>query len=323
MSKSQPFLLLVSSLTLLGCSQVGSSSDKSIEAPKGSEVEKEVVTTHYAKAIEAMNNAKAVGANLAGNATLSRENSSKVASNGVTMDNSSSTNLSLSDIDAGVAMSIGDDTKMSMKASANYSYSSSETGVALSSNPDVTGSGSASLAAYLSNGILYADLTGLSNFLTIVDSSDATPLKQKSAIKVSTVDWNDYADYLDDLAEQASKSEYLQIKEGTYSFVYTIDPSKFTISTTTDKISSGTWNGELKAWLSFTEEGFTEAGISGSIKYENAYSFAQSDASYSYESKSKAEISANLKASFSYGSNVKVEEVTDPENYVDTSVDVD
>lgn len=322
MNKSQPFLLLVSSLTLLGCSQGGSNSS-SIEAPTGSEVGKEIVTTHYAKAIESMNNAKAIGANLAGNLGLAVDNSSKVSSNGITMDSSSSTNVSISDIDAGVAMSVDDDMKMSMKASANYSYSSSASGSAVSSDASISNSGKASLAAYLSDGVLYADLTGLSGFLTAIESSEATSLKRKSTVKVTTVDWNDYADYLDDLAEQASKSEYLQVKEGTYSFVYTIDPSKFTVSTTTDKISSGTWNGELKAWLSFTEEGFTEAGVSGSIKYENAYSFAQSDASYSYESKSKVEISANLKASFSYGSNVKVEEVTDPDSYVETSANVD
>ena len=321
MNKAQPFLLLVSSLTLLGCSQAGSNSS-SIEAPKGTEVGKEVVTTHYAKAIEAMNNAKAVGANLAGNASLAINNTDTISTNGVTMNNSSSTNLSLSDIDAGVAMSVGDDAKMSMKASANYSYSSSATGVALSSNPSVSGSGNASLAAYLSDGVIYTDLTGLSNFLTIIDSSDTTSLKQKSTVKVSTVDWNDYADYLEELAEQASKSEYLQIKEGTYSFVYTIDPSKFATSSS-EKTSSDDWSGDFKAWLSFTEGGFTEAGISGSIKYENAYSVTRSEASYSYESKSKVEISANLKASFSYGSNVKVEEVADPENYVDTNADVD
>ena len=322
MNKSKPFLLLASSLTLLGCSQGGSNSS-SIEAPTGSEVGKEIVTTHYAKAIEAMNSTKAFGANLVGNVGLAVNNTSTVASNGVTMDSSSSTSLSVSDIDAGVAMSIGDDTKMSMKASANYSYNSNVSGAAVSSDSNVSGSGKASLAAYLSDSTLYADLTGLSGLLTNVESSEVTSLKRKTTVKVTTVDWNDYAKYLDDLAEQASKSEYLQVKEGTYSFVYTIDPSKFTISTTTDKVSSGTWNGEFKAWLSFTEEGFTEAGVSGSIKFENAYSFAQNDASYSYESKSKVEISANLKASFSYGSNVKVEEVTDPDSYVETNVTVD
>ncbi len=321
MSKTKPFLLLVSSLTLLGCSQVGSDSN-SIEAPTGSEVGKEIVTTHYAKAIEAMNNAKAIGANLVGNASLDISNSSKSTANSITQEYSSSTSLSASDIDAGVAISIGDEVKMSMKASANYSYSSSATDVTVSSNPSVSSSGKASVAAYLSNSTLYADLTGLSGLLTAIDSSESVSLKRKTTVETGSVDWNDCADCLDDLAEQASKSEYLQVKEGTYSFVYTIDPSKFATSNSEVSSSNG-WGGEFKAWLSFTEEGFTEAGISGNIKYEYAYSFVQNDGSYSYDSSSKVDISANLKASFSYGSNVKVEEVTDPDSYVETNANVD
>ncbi len=321
MNKTKPFLLLASSLTLLGCSQVGSDSNN-ITAPTGSEVDKEIATAHYAKAVESMNNTKAVGANLVGNVGLDVNNSMSNTANDVTEKYSSSTSLSVSDIDASVAMSIGDEMKMSMKASANYSYSNNVTGSVVSSDSNVSSSGKASVSAYLSDNTLYADMTGLSSFLAISVSSEITSLKYKTTVKTESVDWDDCADYLDKLAEQASKSEYLQVKEGTYSVVYTIDPNKFTSSSSVASADSN-WNGEFKAWLSFTEEGFTEAGISGSVKYENAYSFAQSDGSYSYESSSKIEISANLKASFSYGSNVKVEEVSDPDSYVETNANID
>ncbi len=321
MNKTKPFLLLASSLTLLGCSQIGSDSN-SIEAPAGSEVGKEIVTAHYAKAIESMNDTKAVGANLVGNAGFDISNESANTANGVTERYSSSTSLSVSDIDASVAMNVGDEAKMSMKASANYSYSSNVTGSVASSDSNVSKSGKASVSAYLSDNTLYADMTGLSSFLAISVSSENTSLKRKTTVNVESVDWNDCADCLDKLAEQASKSEYLQVKEGTYSFVYTIDPNKFTSSSSVVSAKNN-WTGEFKAWLSFTEEGFTEAGISGNVKYENAYSFAQSDGSYSYESSLKIEISANLKASFSYGSNVKVEEVADPDSYVETNANVD
>ncbi len=323
MNKTQPFLLLVSSLTLLGCSQIGSGSD-TFEAPTGSEVGKEVVTAHYAKALEAMNETKAIGANLAGSVNYVNESSSKITSDGTTEENSWSSKISVSDINVGIAVSTGEQTKASMKASANYSCSSSIKGSSVSSESDTSISGKASVAAYLSDNTLYADLTGLSDLLVEGSSSAPTSLKRKTAVSISTVDWSDCADYLDSLAEKASKSEYLQVKEGTYSFVYTIDPSSSeSLPLPSKEDGDKGYTGEFKAWLSFTEEGFTEAGISGSVKYENAYSFAASDGSYSYDGKMKLELTASLKATFSYGSSVKVEEVTDPNSYVDVNASVD
>lgn len=321
MNKTQPFLLLISSLALLGCSQVGSDN---IEAPTGSTISKDVASVHYAKAIEAMNEAKAIGANLAGSASYASESSSKVTSDGTTTENAWSNKISVSDINAGIAVSIGEETKASMKASASYSFSSSVKGGGVSSDSDTSASGKASVALYLSGSTLYGDLTGLSGLLAEGSSSAPTSLKRKTTVNISTVDWSDCADYLDSLAEKASKSEYLQVKEGTYSFVYTIGPSSFeSLPLPNNEDADKGYTGEFKAWLSFTEEGFTEAGISGSVKYENAYSFAASDGSYSYEGNMKLEVTANLKATFSYGSSVKVEEVTDPNSYVDVNASVD
>ncbi len=319
MSNKQPFLLLVSSLTLLGCSQAGSNANN-ITVPTGNEVEKEVATAHYAQAVEAMNKTTAFGANLVGGVNVSQEFSTKMVSDGVTTEASSSTKLSVNDISASLAMSIGDDAKMSAKVSANYSYSRSVTGIEVSGDPNVSQSGKASLATYLSDGTLYADLSGLADFLT--SSSDSIPLKRKTTVPTQDMSWDAYEDFVDDMAEKASESEYLQVKEGTYSLVYTFDPSTFVDDSGTSE-ASWSWKGEVKAWLSFTDEGFTEAGISGSLKYESAYSFYNDEPSYRYESQAKIELGANLKASFLYGDNVKVEEVADPDSYVDVSVDFD
>lgn len=319
MNKTQPFLLLAASLALLGCSQGGDDAT-SFAAPSGSEVGKEVVSAHYAKAAEAMSEAKAIGVKLAGSVSYASESSGNENSNGAVATYSASQAISYSDIDATIAMSLGDEAKASMKASASYSYGANAKGSIYSSASETSASGKASLAAYWAEGTLYGDLSGLADLLTGSASSSPASLKLKTTVDMPSVNWSACADYLDKLEEIASKSEYIKVNEGTYSFLFTINPSSSSFLPGYSSIDAGNgYEGELKAWLSFTEEGFTEAGVSGKVKYEYAYSYDASGSSYHFEAKGKLEEALNLKATFSYGDSVKIEEVSDPDSYVDVN----
>ena len=320
MSKSQPFLLLASSLTLLGCSQVGSNSSSSIEAPTGSEIEKEVMTAHYAKAIEEMNDAKAIGLALSGEAKVNGSVESYLTQSGENNTYSQTIKAEISDLSASFAMKLdGEDAKMSAKASAKYAYESSAIGALFDSEPNVSYSGDASAAIYYDEKTLYADLTGLSSLFSIFSTSpELDNLKLKQAVSSPSFDWEFVDEALEDFSEISDASDFIQAKDGTYSFVYSIDPSALSDSSSETYPINMNWEGNIKAWLSFTDDGFSEAGFTANFAQQESSSGDEGWGTISGHT-NKTDVSASLKASFSYGDKVKVEEVSDPDSYVDPS----
>lgn len=317
MEKAKTFLLLASSLTLLSCNQ---NSDDSDSLPKGSEVAKEEAEIHYAKALEAMSKAVSFGVKLSGNASISEEYAYSSITPETSLESSSFSKIELNDIDANLAMALSDDDlSASMGVSAGYSFEHNGTSPIYSGESDVSREGNLSLKAYYADRTLYADGTGMSELLSCFYNSSATPnLKVKTTLDTPSIDWSDLTNKLDKLSEEAAQSEYLQGKNGVYSYVYTLDPAA-----DSDSSSPGKWSGEAKAWLSFTEEGFTEIGVSGKMNYTSSFDLLNSENSYGTSSKTDIALSANLKANFSYGDSVKVEEVSDPENYVEESIELD
>lgn len=316
MKNAKPILLLASSLLLVGCSQSDQGSS-SVVPPTGSEVSEEAMTIHYAKALEAMDEAKAVGMALTGEAKLNYSVESSLTQSEETKTYSKAVKAEISNLSASFGMKKdGDDVKMSAKASANYAYESSVTGTLFASEPSLSYSGNASVSTYYADKTIYIDQTGLSSIISIFNSDPKrVDLKRKQSVTGPSFDWDSVDEALNKLSEVAASSDSIQAKDGTYSFVYTIDPNTLVDSPSNVLDFKTNVEGDVKVWLSFTEDGFSEAGLSANFGNVSSISGEGGWATTSGNSE-KLEVSATLKATFSYGDKVTVEEVADPENYV-------
>lgn len=320
MEKAKTILLLASSLTLLSC-QVSQDGSSEYEAPTGSEVTKEELNLHYAKALEAMSKVTTFGAKVSGEASYSANTSYAQIVDGQKYEKTSLGKIEMKDLSASFAMQVdeNEEVKASMSAAAKYAFESNASGTFSSTSTNGSKNGSISLKTYYDDETLYIDGTGLSDLLSsLSESTSVENLKIKENIKNPEIDWSQLTDYLDKLSEIASDNDYIQAKNGTYSFVYTLGPDSFAGNSAV----SNAWSGEAKAWLSFTEEGFTELGLSGALNYSYSIDYGD-DSANSTSIKTENAISANLKASFSYGGKVTVEEVSDPDSYLFTTSAVD
>ena len=318
MKKAKTILLLASSLTLLACGQSNKGDADEAKVPTGTEVGKEELNVHYAKALSAMEAATAVGANLKGNAGVHLKTSSDSAYSGITASEGQEVKIAANNLDASIAASqtSGQEAKASMSFAADVILDKKTTGVEDSDDPDLSYSNHISAKAYFSDKTVYADLTGaaslLSNFTT---ASEEVNWKRKSSVSYSGIDWSGITSFLDNMAKSSSQNDCLKGDGDVYSFVYTIEPAKIEASDSGASASSA-WSGSIKAWLSFTEDGFKEIGVSGSVVYDNSVTISKSLGTVSKST--NLTIEANLKCTFSKGDDVKVEEVTNPGDYVDT-----
>ncbi len=314
MNKTKTIILLASSLALLACSQSG--GKESYSAPTGTEVGKEELNVHYAKALTAMEEANAFGVSATGDLKVNAETKGSVKAGEIATETSSSTKVELTNLSASVGMkTVDENVKISAKANGDYIIETKANESTLSSQESLSLNGKASVAAYYADNTVYADFSGAESLFKLFssDSSAETPLKFKTTVETPKFDWSFITEAMEDLSKSASQSEYIQAKDGAYSFVYTIDPKS--ISGSVSSVDTGAdWSGSIKVWLSFTEGGFTEAGATGSISYNGSVSYSMEG--YSYSSSTSGEVSVNLKATFSYGDKVTVDEVSNPDDFV-------
>lgn len=348
MNKTKTLILLLSSAALVGCAQ--SNVNKKAEAPTGTSVEQKVVDEKLAAAVTKMKDTEALGITVSGFATYAYEAEKSTTYNGSTESAKMSANAKVSNLSIkAAATDIGKDTvKASASLSTDYTVKSSATGTYSGATQQIDASGKMSAKAYVADKTLYVDATGMKDavkkFGNSMGGSNASisitdaDLKRKATIaniadyNLATA-WEQIDSNIGDIKKFASTAEYLQGKNGTYSYLYTASAEKllsqipgWSSMTGTDG-TKPTFDGEVKAWFTFTEDKFTEIGITSnaSMKMEvKTDTTKMSISGYnlpSVQSESKLNLSldGSFKISFAYGDDVKVDSVENPETYLDPS----
>jgi hypothetical protein len=348
MNKTKTFILLLSSAALVGCAQ--SNVNKKAEAPTGTSVEQKVVDEKLAAAVTKMKETEALGITVSGFATFDYEAENSTTYEGSTESAKMSANAKVSNLSIkAAATDIGKDTmKASASLSTDYTVKSSTTGTYSGATQQIDASGKMSAKAYVADKTVYVDATGMKDAVqkfgnsmggssVSISIADAD-LKRKTTI-ANIADWNiasaweEIDSEIGEIKNYASKTEFLQGKNGTYSYLYTASAEKLISeipglgNMTGADGTKPTFNGEVKAWFTFTEDKFTEIGITSnaSMKMEvktdtNKMSISgYSLPSMQSETKLNVSLDGSFKVSFAYGDDVKVDSVENPETYLDPS----
>ncbi len=323
MKKINLLLIAVTPIVLMAC---GGNEGKGGEnaVPSGESVQKVDIDKQYEKAVTAMQNLDAVGFRMAGEMKTVSNTNQAIAFSGTEQNASTSVLIEISNFSAEAAIKNiqakdvkAIDASLEASGDCTYKVEIEPTDPDDSANKNLNERVSAS--AYIDDGYVYADLRGLQGFVdAIYPTSASTNMKIKS--QLSDIENGeseiDFEDSLESFQQYSSDVDFVKGSNGTYSYVFTIDPAKVLDQNQAGAISSSNFHvdGNSNFYLSFNESGFVSAGIlldweTSGVVNETYYSISVSTS-----------VHVNLKVNYLYGNDVKVKEVQDKSAYVEQTL---
>lgn len=323
MNKKKLPLLLASTLMLFSCGE----SIQSI-VPEGEEIPVATANARFAKASEAMKDQKGISINIK-DAHYTEKTGLSMNVSGISEPSSmtASSEASYSGLSASLAYAVGEDGSVEghLKASANVTYKVSAASSDAESIPSVDFSGSFAIAAYIQAGYVYCDFSSLAS-IPGAQSSLAKKYKFPLNMGQNPVESLDFSSLFDELKDALGKGEETAIegKDGSYSFVYKVDPveaAKEAMKEFGDNSTSYTFTAKGDPFynlvLTFDDEGFKRLGVETSFDVDASFSTKIGDIALDYSGRVAS--SSRIVADFAYDSNVEVDPVPNPEDFADVA----